>query len=133
VKIDEKNVAEAKRILKQTSTRGKPGLTAKEFVASLINEIHAKMAEGFTVTQLWEQVNETLPEGSKIQKSTFGRYVQIAREEAGITPVKKWTRKEKVDDQGGDKKITEAKMKDNIKADQKDKTEGDFRNTGEDL
>lgn len=91
--IETESLKNAKQALKAMSARGKSRLTRQEFVSSLIHEIHAKMQAGFKLGEICEELNKTLPDGAQMKETTFRAYVRAARAEAGIKPIKKWTRR----------------------------------------
>lgn len=123
--IKTETVREAKSALKSMSKKSEKRLTRAEFVASLIKEIHEKMEAGFSIAEICEELNRTLPDDQKIKMNTFKTYVRKAREEAGIKPLRTWTRRVKV---GHAKTENGASKKD-----KKVNTEADFRDQGGDL
>lgn len=124
--IDRKYIDEAKKSLKTIKGKGKTGLTRKQFVSELIQDIHARMKEGHKIHDIWKELNDPLPDDSKIKESAFRAYVQIARKEADLEPVKKWTKRT---EKPKEKTIKENTL-DNPEANDKPKTENDFRDTG---
>ena len=87
------HLKDAKAALKSMATRREPNLTKADFIAGLIQDIHAKMAAGFTLAEICEELNKTLPDGEKLPTNTFKTYVRKARTEAGIAPTRAWTRR----------------------------------------
>lgn len=87
------HLKDAKAALKAMSARREKTLTKADFIASLIRDIHAKMADGFSLEEICAELNKTLPDDGKLQKNTFKTYVRKARIEAGIAPTRSWTRR----------------------------------------
>ena len=83
----------AKSALKSMSTRREKKLTRADFVTGLIKEIHAKMTAGFSLEEICEELNKTLPEDEQLNMNTFKTYVRRARTQAGIAPTRAWTRR----------------------------------------
>lgn len=123
--IKSDTLKEAKSALRSMSKKSERRLTRADFVASLIKEIHEKMEAGFSIAEICEELNRTLPDDQKIKMNTFKTYVRNAREEAGIKPIRTWTRRTEV---GPEKPESDAS-----KEDPKRKTEADFRDQGGDL
>lgn len=123
--IDRKYIDEAKKNLKIIKGKEKSNLTGKQFVAALIQDIHAKMKEGHKIHDIWSEINDPLPDDDKIKEGTFRRYVQMAREEAGLEPIKKWTRQVEKEKQ----KTSKANEVENSEDQKERKTESDFRDT----
>ncbi|UOA21627.1 hypothetical protein DSM14862_04467 (plasmid) [Sulfitobacter indolifex] len=126
--IESNKLKEAKAALKGMSSKRQVKLTKQQFVASLIEDIHAKMEAGFQMSEICEELNKTLPPDEQIKMSTFKAYVRAAREEAGIKPLKSWTRRTPRES----KDSSEGKLEDNREVSDKKiqstKTEGQFRN-----
>lgn len=127
--IESEKVREAKSALRSMSKKKSTRLTKAAFVSSLITEIHAKMEAGFQIDEICEELNKTLPEKDQIKTNTFRTYVRTAREEAGIKPLRTWTRRTKNDSKDKVKGIVKDTEKGSIKA----KTEDSFREMGGDL
>ena len=87
------HLKEAKSALKSMSTRREKTLTKADFIASLIQDIHAKMTAGFSLEEICEELNKTLPEDEQLNMNTFKTYVRRARTQAGIAPTRAWTRR----------------------------------------
>ncbi|MDE4063040.1 MAG: hypothetical protein P1U91_15700 [Pseudophaeobacter sp. bin_em_oilr2.035] len=83
----------AKSALKSMSTRREKKLTRADFVTGLIKDIHAKMTAGFSLEEICEELNKTLPEDEQLNMNTFKTYVRRARTQAGIAPTRAWTRR----------------------------------------
>ena len=126
--IESESIREAKAALKQMSSSKTSKLTRQQFVTSLIKEIHAKMEAGFQLAEICEELNKALPENRKIKPATFRAYVRTARAEAGIKPLKAWTRRSKKDQPKAENK---ANAKDEIEAKEKNSTSAGFREMGE--
>lgn len=131
--IKSEAVKEAKTALKSMSKKKETRLTKAEFVASLINEIHAKMEAGFQLHEICEELNKTLPGDQQIKTNTFRTYVRNAREEAGIKPLRNWTRRTEKPAPNLTEQKSEGIDKDTTKDIPKKKTEDEFRNMGGDL
>jgi len=84
---------EAKAALKSMSARREKTLTKADFIASLIRDIHAKMADGFSLEEICAELNRALPDGERLKMNTFKTYVRKARTEAGVAPTRAWTRR----------------------------------------
>jgi|GEM_PF-2630243 len=87
------HLKDAKAALKSMSARRGSKLTKADFIANLIQDIHAKMAAGFTLEEICEELNKTLPDGEQLNMNTFRTYVRRARTGAGIAPTRAWTRR----------------------------------------
>jgi len=87
------HLKDAKAALKSMSARREKKLTKADFIASLIRDIHAKMADGFSLEEICEELNTTLPDHGKLNMNTFKTYVRKARIEAGVAPTRAWTRR----------------------------------------
>ena len=81
----------AKSALKSMSKRREKKLTKADFFASLIQDIHAKMTAGFSLKDICEELNKTLPQDEQLNMNTFKTYVRRARTQAGIAPTRAWT------------------------------------------
>lgn len=123
--IKSDTLKEAKSALRSMSKKSEKRLTRADFVASLIKEIHEKMEAGFSIGEICEELNRTLPDDQKIKMNTFKTYVRKAREDAGIKPLRTWTRRTEA---APDKAKGGAS-----KEDKKVNTEADFRDQGGDL
>jgi hypothetical protein len=84
---------EAKAALKAMSARREKTLTKADFIASLIRDIHAKMADGFSLEEICMELNRALPSDEQLRMNTFKTYVRRARTEAGVAPTRAWTRR----------------------------------------
>jgi IS30 family transposase len=91
--IKTEHLKDAKAALKSMSARREKKLTKADFVAGLIQDIHAKMAAGFSLEEICEELNKTLPDGEQLRMNTFKTYVRRARIEAGVAPTRTWTRR----------------------------------------
>ncbi|MCL3883897.1 hypothetical protein [Marivita sp. GX14005] len=91
--LKRKHLKEAKSALKSMSTRREKKLTRADFVAGLIQDIHKKMMAGFSLEEICEELNKTLPDGEQLNMNTFKTYVRRARTQAGIAPTRSWTRR----------------------------------------
>lgn len=135
--IKSETVKEAKSALKSMSKKTERRLTKGEFIASLIKEIHAKMEAGFQLDEICEELNKTLPDDQQIKPNTFRTYVRKAREDAGIKPLRTWTRrtdKKTSDEVEGEYKDDDKDTQRGIPKDSKKvKTEDEFRNMSGDL
>lgn len=87
------HLKDAKAALKAMSAQREKRLTRADFVTGLIKDIHAKMATGFTLEEICEELNKALPDGEQLKMSTFKTYVRKARTEAGVAPTRAWTRR----------------------------------------
>lgn len=87
------HLKDAKAALKSMAARREPNLTKADFIAGLIQDVHAKMAAGFTLAEICEELNKTLPDGEQLNMNTFKTYVRRARTQAGIAPTRAWTRR----------------------------------------
>ena len=123
--IKSDTLKEAKSALRSMAKKSEKRLTRADFVASLIKEIHEKMEAGFSIAEICEELNRTLPDDQKIKMNTFKTYVRKAREEAGIKPLRTWTRKANV----APAKAEYSAPKEDTKVD----TKADFRDQGGDL
>jgi IS30 family transposase len=123
--IKSDTLKEAKSALRSMSKKSEKRLTRADFIASLIKEIHEKMEAGFSIAEICEELNRTLPDDQKIKMNTFKTYVRKAREEAGIKPLRSWTRRIEV--------APKKSGSDASKEEPKRKTETDFRDQGGDL
>lgn len=123
--IKSEMVKDAKSALRSMSKKSEKQLTKADFVASLIKEIHEKMQAGFSISDICEELNKTLPDSEKMKLNTFKTYVRRAREDAGIEPLRTWTRRTE----------PSAKVDQKIykKADSKDNLGSEFRDQGGDL
>ena len=131
--IESNKLKEAKAALKGMSSKRQVKLTKQQFVASLIEDIHAKMESGFQLSEICEELNKTLPADEQIKMSTFKAYVRSAREEAGIKPLKSWTRRDLKDSEDNAKVNYKDNPEVNEVKDQGTKTEGQFRNMAGEL
>ena len=122
------HLKDAKAALKSMSTRREKRLTRAHFVASLIQDIHAKMTAGFSLEEICEELNKTLPDGEQFNMSTFKTYVRRARIEAGIAPTRSWTRRAST----AETKIKTSPDKGRTKV-QKEDPASDFRDQGGEL
>ena len=122
------HLKDAKAALKSMATRREPNLTKAEFIAGLIQDIHAKMAAGFTLAEICEELNKTLPEDEQLNMNTFKTYVRRARTQAGIAPTRSWTRRTGP----AETKIQTTHGKGMTKVQKKDPA-SDFRDQGGDL
>ena len=118
----------AKAALKSMSTRREKKLTKADFIASLIGDIHAKMADGFSLEEICEELNTTLPDHGKLNMNTFKTYVRKARIEAGMAPTRSWTRRTGPADP--ETKITPIKGRTEVP---KEDPASDFRDQGGEL
>jgi hypothetical protein len=91
--IKSDTIKEAKSALKTMAKRSEKRLTKADFVGSLIKDIHAKMQDGYSIAEICEELNKTLPDNEKMKLNTFKTYVRKSREEAGIKPLRTWTRR----------------------------------------
>lgn len=91
--LKREHLKEAKSALKSMSTRREKRMTKADFVSSLIQDIHAKMATGFSLEEICAELNKTLPDGDQLNMNTFKTYVRRARLEVGIAPTRAWTRR----------------------------------------
>ena len=123
--IKSDTLKEAKSALRSMSKKSEKRLTRADFVASLIKEIHEKMEAGFSIAEICEELNRTLPDDQKIKMNTFKTYVRNAREEAGIKPIRTWTRRTEVEPEKSESRAS--------KEEPKRKAEADFRDQGGDL
>lgn len=87
------HLKDAKAALKSMSARHEKKLTKADFVAGLIQDIHAKMASGFSLEEICGELNTLLPDGDQLNMNTFKTYVRRARTQAGIAPTRSWTRR----------------------------------------
>ncbi|PWL28087.1 hypothetical protein [Marivita sp. XM-24bin2] len=87
------HLKEAKAALKSMSAQREKKLTRADFVTGLIKDIHAKMTAGFSLEEICEELNKTLPEDDQFKMNTFKTYVRRARTKAGIAPTRTWTRR----------------------------------------
>lgn len=135
--IKSDTIKEAKSALRSMAKKSEKRLTRADFVASLIKEIHEKMEAGFSIAEICEELNRTLPDDQKIKMNTFKTYVRKAREEAGIKPLRTWTRrtdKNTSDELEGKGKGAEKNTQKGVSKDIKTtKTEDEFRNMSGDL
>jgi IS30 family transposase len=118
----------AKAALKSMSAQREKRLTRADFVASLIKDIHAKMTAGFSLEEICEELNKTLPDGEQFKVNTFKTYVRRARTQAGIAPTRSWTRRTGA----AENKIKTSPDKGRTKG-QKEDPASDFRDQGGDL
>lgn len=127
---ESEKLREARAALKSMSSKKNSKMTKQRFVTNLINDIHAKMKEGFQLDEICEQINMTLPESDRIKLSTFRAYVRTAREDTGIKPLRTWTRR---DTKGGN--VAKTKVNNEVEKKQpiKAATQNEFRNMGGDL
>lgn len=126
--IKSETVRDAKSALKSMSKRNEKKLTKADFVGSLIKEIHEKMEAGFSIAEICEELNKTLPEGERMKLNTFKTYVRRAREDAGIAPLRTWTRRAKKEG-----KSPAATTKDDYQKDAKVDSHSDFRDQSGEL
>jgi nucleoid DNA-binding protein len=91
--LKREHLKDAKAALKAMSARREKTLRKADFIAGLIHDIHAKMAAGFTLEEICEELNKALPDGEQIKMNTFKTYVRKARTEAGMAPTRSWTRR----------------------------------------
>ena len=132
--IDNAAVKEAKAALKEMSIKTKSKMTRQQFVASLIKEIHAKLEAGFQLGEVCAELNKTLPEDQQIKEATFRAYVRSARQEAGIKPIRTWTRRtDKASAKDSLKDDNLAHIKDKSKANTISKTASGFREMDDEL
>lgn len=122
------HLKDAKAALKSMSARREKKLTKADFIASLIRDIHAKMADGFSLEEICEELNTTLPDHGKLNMNTFKTYVRKARIEAGMSPTRSWTRRTGL----ADPKMNTASMKGRTEV-PKEKPASDFRDQGGEL
>ena len=122
------HLKDAKAALKSMSTRREKKLTKADFVTSLIQDIHAKMTAGFSLEEICEELNKTLPDGEQFNMSTFKTYVRRARTQAGIAPTRSWTRRVSP----AENKIKTSPDKGRTKV-QKEDPASDFRDQGGEL
>jgi IS30 family transposase len=122
------HLKEAKSALKSMSKRREKKLTKADFVASLIQDIHAKMTTGFSLEEICEELNKTLPDGEQLNMNTFKTYVRRARTQAGIAPTRSWNRRTSP----AETKIKTAPDKGRTKV-QKEGPASDFRDQGGEL
>ena len=87
------HLKDAKAALKSMSARREKTLRKADFIAGLIHDIHAKMAAGFTLEEICEELNKALPDGEQLKMNTFKTYVRKARTEVGVAPTRAWTRR----------------------------------------
>jgi IS30 family transposase len=123
--IKSDTIKEAKSALKSMSKKSEKRLTKADFVESLIKDIHEKMEAGFSIAEICQELNKTLPSDKQIKLNTFKTYVRTARKEAGIKPLRTWTRKT----EAAPMKIEKPKKEE----DPKEVLETDFRDQGGDL
>lgn len=126
--LKREHLKEAKSALKSMSKRREKKLTKADFVASLIQDIHAKMTAGFSLEEICEELNKTLPDGQQLNMNTFKTYVRKARTEAGIAPTRPWTRRASP----ADLKIKTTPDKGRTKVQREDPA-SDFRDQGGEL
>ncbi|WP_071795142.1 hypothetical protein [Natronohydrobacter thiooxidans] len=126
--LKREHLKNARTALKSMSTRRERKLTASDFVADLIQDIHAKMTAGFSLEEICEELNKTLPDLEKLNMNTFKTYVRKARTEAGIAPTRTWTRRTAP----ADPKIKTTAMKGKTEALKEDRA-SDFRDQGGEL
>lgn len=122
------HLKEAKAALKSMSAQREKKLTRADFVTGLIKDIHAKMTAGFSLEEICEELNKTLPEDDQFKMNTFKTYVRRARTKAGIAPTRAWTRRTGPTEP----KIQTVPDKGRTKA-RKDDPASDFRDQGGDL
>lgn len=122
------HLKDAKSALKSMSARREKKLTKADFVAGLIQDIHAKMAAGFSLEEICKELNKTLPDADKLNMNTFKTYVRRARTQAGIAPTRSWTRRTSPKDTN----IKTTPDKGRTKG-QKEDPASDFRDQGGDL
>jgi hypothetical protein len=122
------HLKEAKAALKSMSSQREKKLTRADFVTGLIKDIHAKMTAGFSLAEICEELNKTLPEDDQFKMNTFKTYVRRARTKAGIAPTRAWTRRTGPTEP----KIQTVPDKGRTKA-RKDDPASDFRDQGGDL
>ena len=126
--LKREHLQEAKSALKSMSTRREKKLTKADFVTSLIQDIHAKMTAGFSLEEICEELNKTLPDGEQLNMNTFKTYIRRARIEAGIAPTRSWTRRAST----AETKIKTSPEKGRAKV-QKEDPASDFRDQGGEL
>ena len=122
------HLKEAKSALKSMSKRREMKLTRADFVTGLIKDIHAKMTAGFSLDEICEELNKTLPDEEQLKINTFKTYVRRARTQAGIAPTRSWNRRTSP----AETKIKTAPDKGRTKV-QKDDPASDFRDQGGEL
>jgi nucleoid DNA-binding protein len=122
------HLKDAKAALKSMSARRGSKLTKADFIASLIQDIHAKMADGFSLEEICEELNKSLPDGEQLNMNTFRTYVRRARTGAGIAPTRSWTRRT----DSAETKITTTPDKVRPKVEKEDHG-SDFRDQGGEL
>ena len=131
--ITSERIKDAKAALKVMSSKKQAKLTKRQFIARLIEGIHAKMQAGFQLSEICEAINNTLPVDEQIKISTFRAYVRAARDKAGIKPLKSWTRRTpKSEDEIPEFDCKADTKSDNI-ARSMTSTENQFRDTRGDL
>lgn len=86
------------------------------------------MTAGFSLEEICEELNKTLPEDDQFKMNTFKTYVRRARTQAGIAPTRSWTRRTGP----ADTKIKTTPDKGRTKV-QKEDPASDFRDQGGDL
>jgi len=89
--IEENAVAKGRRSLAKLKKQKNPGITGLNFVIRLAPDIHARLAEGHRLEEVWSAVFDPLPAKDKLTLTTFRKYWQIARAEAGLEPLKNWS------------------------------------------
>lgn len=122
------HLKEAKAALKSMSSQREKKLTRADFVTGLIKDIHAKMTAGFSLAEICEELNKTLPEDDQFKINTFKTYVRRARTQAGIAPTRSWTRRTGP----AETRIQTVPDKERTKGQQEDPA-SDFRDQGGDL
>ncbi len=91
--IDKDTLRKAKQALKEMPTKTKSHMSRKEFISALTKEIQSMREAGFTYSDICTELNKTLPEDAQMAASTLASYARKARAEAGLAPLKKWTRR----------------------------------------
>ncbi|MFV1877767.1 hypothetical protein [Nioella sp.] len=91
--LNPEHLKDAKAALKAMSARREKTLRKADFIAGLIHDIHTRMADGFSLEEICEELNKALPEGEQLKMNTFKTYVRKARTEAGVAPTRAWTRR----------------------------------------
>lgn len=89
--IEENAVAKGRRNLAKLKKQKNPGITGLNFVIRLAPDIRARLAEGHRLEEVWSAIFDPLPAKDKLTLTTFRKYWQIARAEAGLKPLKNWT------------------------------------------
>lgn len=98
--IEENAVEKGRRSLARLQKQKKPGITGLRLVIELAPDIHARLAEGHRLKEVWSAIVEPLPEDEKLTLPTFRKYWQTARTETGLAPLKRWTKTTKAKKSG---------------------------------